>query len=43
MPAQKIDGTAIARDIREQINAGIREKQETHTRYKPSLVIIQGL
>jgi len=43
MPAQKIDGTAIARRIRERINAEIKEKQRTNPRYKPSLVIIQGI
>jgi hypothetical protein len=43
MPAQKIDGTAIAKDIREQIIGDIREKQKTNPRYNPSLVIIQGL
>ncbi|KAF2399594.1 FTHFS-domain-containing protein [Trichodelitschia bisporula] len=39
--AQKIDGTAIAKDIREKIHAHIGQKQQTNPRYKPSLVIIQ--
>lgn len=42
MPAQKIDGTAIAKEIRDKIHADIREKQEFNPRYKPSLVIVQG-
>jgi methylenetetrahydrofolate dehydrogenase (NADP+)/methenyltetrahydrofolate cyclohydrolase/formyltetrahydrofolate synthetase len=43
MTAQKIDGTAIARSIREKIHADIQEKQQTNPRYKPSLVIVQGI
>lgn len=43
MPAQKIDGTAIAKSIREKINASIHQKQQSNPRYKPSLVIIQGI
>jgi methylenetetrahydrofolate dehydrogenase (NADP+)/methenyltetrahydrofolate cyclohydrolase/formyltetrahydrofolate synthetase len=42
MGAQLIDGTAIAKDIRESINADIRKKQQANPRYKPCLVIIQG-
>jgi hypothetical protein len=42
MTAQKIDGTAIAKSIREKINASIHQKQRANPRYKPSLVIIQG-
>jgi methylenetetrahydrofolate dehydrogenase (NADP+)/methenyltetrahydrofolate cyclohydrolase/formyltetrahydrofolate synthetase len=42
MPAQKIDGTAIAKEIREKIYADIQLKQESNPRYKPSLVIVQG-
>lgn len=41
MPAQKIDGTAIARSIRERINKDIADKQALNPRYKPSLVIVQ--
>ena len=41
MPAQKIDGTAVARSIRERINKDIAEKQALNPRYKPSLVIVQ--
>ncbi len=41
MVAERIDGTAIARRIRENINAEIKQKQETNPRYKPSLVIVQ--
>jgi hypothetical protein len=43
MPATKIDGTAIAKSIREKINADIRQKQQSNPRYKPCLVIVQGL
>jgi 5,10-methylene-tetrahydrofolate dehydrogenase/methenyl tetrahydrofolate cyclohydrolase len=42
MVAKKIDGTAIAKSIREKINADIEEKQRSNPRFKPSLVIIQG-
>ena len=41
MAAMKIDGTAIAKSIRERINADIKKTQETNPRYKPSLKIIQ--
>ncbi|KAM0722626.1 hypothetical protein Q7P37_002067 [Cladosporium fusiforme] len=41
MPAQKIDGTAIAKSIRERINKDIADKQALNPRYKPSLVILQ--
>jgi methylenetetrahydrofolate dehydrogenase (NADP+)/methenyltetrahydrofolate cyclohydrolase/formyltetrahydrofolate synthetase len=40
--AQRIDGTAVAKAIREKINADIHRKQETAPKYKPSLVIVQG-
>ena len=43
MAAQVIDGTAIAKGIRQKLNAEIGEKQRTNPRYKPSLVIIQGV
>jgi hypothetical protein len=43
MTAQKLDGTAIAKSIREKLNAEILEKQKSNPRYKPSLVIIQGI
>lgn len=43
MTAQKIDGTAIAKAIREKINASIHQRQQSNPRYKPSLVIIQGI
>lgn len=39
--AQKIDGTAIAKQIRERLNAEIKETQRTHPRFKPSLIIFQ--
>ena len=38
---EKIDGTAIAKSIREKINAEIKEIQKTNPRYKPSLTIVQ--
>jgi methylenetetrahydrofolate dehydrogenase (NADP+)/methenyltetrahydrofolate cyclohydrolase/formyltetrahydrofolate synthetase len=41
MPATKLDGTAIAKGIRDQIAKDIAEKQSKNPRYKPSLVIIQ--
>ncbi|KAF2435518.1 putative C-1-tetrahydrofolate synthase mitochondrial precursor [Tothia fuscella] len=41
MTAQKIDGTAIAKGIREKINKEIAEKQKVNPRFKPNLVIIQ--
>ena len=41
MAAERIDGTAIAKTIREKINAGIKKAQETNPRYKPSLTIVQ--
>ncbi|KAL2045552.1 hypothetical protein N7G274_001980 [Stereocaulon virgatum] len=41
MGAEKIDGTAIAKSIRERINAEIKKTQETNPRYKPSLTIVQ--
>jgi hypothetical protein len=41
MTAQKIDGTAIAKKIRERLGEEIKKKQETNPRYKPSLRIIQ--
>ena len=42
MAGTKIDGTAIARSIRERLNAEIKEKQLSNPRFKPSLVIFQG-
>ena len=39
--ATKIDGTAIAKKIREGLHAEILEKQKVNPRYKPSLKIIQ--
>jgi methylenetetrahydrofolate dehydrogenase (NADP+)/methenyltetrahydrofolate cyclohydrolase/formyltetrahydrofolate synthetase len=42
MAATKIDGTAIAKKIREDLHAEIAEKQKLNPRYKPSLKIIQG-
>ena len=41
MGAERIDGTAIAKSIRERINAEIKKTQETNPRYKPSLTIVQ--
>lgn len=42
MTATKIDGTAIARRIRESLSAQIKKQQETDPEFKPSLTIIQG-
>lgn len=41
MAATKIDGTAIAKKIRERLNTEIAQKQAANPRYKPSLVILQ--
>lgn len=43
MAATKIDGTAIAKKIREDLHTEIAEKQKLNPRYKPSLKIIQGM
>ena len=42
MTAQKIDGTAIAKGIREKLGATIKERQEKNARYRPGLKIVQG-
>jgi methylenetetrahydrofolate dehydrogenase (NADP+)/methenyltetrahydrofolate cyclohydrolase/formyltetrahydrofolate synthetase len=42
MTATKIDGTAIAKSMRERLGAEIKKKQESNPRYKPSLKIVQG-
>ena len=42
MTATKIDGTAIAKSIRERLGGYIKEKQATNPRYRPSLKIVQG-
>lgn len=42
MTATKIDGTAIAKKIRERIHDQIAETQKVNPRYRPSLKIIQG-
>ncbi|EME82612.1 uncharacterized protein MYCFIDRAFT_163981 [Pseudocercospora fijiensis CIRAD86] len=41
MTAAKIDGTAIAKSLRQRISKEVTEKQAKNLRYKPSLVIIQ--
>jgi methylenetetrahydrofolate dehydrogenase (NADP+)/methenyltetrahydrofolate cyclohydrolase/formyltetrahydrofolate synthetase len=43
MTATKIDGTAIAKAIRERLHAEIEAAKKTNPRYKPSLKIIQGI
>lgn len=43
MTGQKIDGNAIAKSIREGLNAEIKKTQEVNPRYKPTLRIIQGM
>lgn len=43
MTATKIDGTAIAKSIRERLHAEIEATQKVNPRYKPSLKIIQGI
>ena len=42
MTAKKIDGTAIAKSIRERLQSEIQNTQKTNPRFKPSLKIIQG-
>lgn len=42
MTAKKIDGTAIAKAIRERLCAEIEKAQKTNPRFKPSLRIVQG-
>ncbi|KAH7326348.1 formate--tetrahydrofolate ligase-domain-containing protein [Stachybotrys elegans] len=41
MVAVRLDGTAIAKSIRERLGQEITEKQKLNPRYKPSLKIIQ--
>jgi methylenetetrahydrofolate dehydrogenase (NADP+)/methenyltetrahydrofolate cyclohydrolase/formyltetrahydrofolate synthetase len=41
MVGTKIDGTAIAKKIRERLHAEIKQAQETNPRFKPSLKILQ--
>lgn len=41
MVGQKIDGTAIAKGIRERLHTEINEAQKLNPRFKPSLKIIQ--
>ena len=41
MAAEKIDGNAIAKSIREGIREGIHTLQQADPRYKPSLTIVQ--
>lgn len=40
--ASKIDGTAIAKSIRQGLKAEIEQIQVTNPRFKPNLVIFQG-
>jgi hypothetical protein len=42
MAAAKIDGTAIARKVRERLQAEIAEKKGVNPRFQPCLKIIQG-
>jgi 5,10-methylene-tetrahydrofolate dehydrogenase/methenyl tetrahydrofolate cyclohydrolase len=42
MAATKIDGTAIAKKIRERLRTEIADVKETNPRFRPSLKIIQG-
>lgn len=43
MVAQRLDGNAIAKTIRERLATEIAEKQKINPRYKPCLKIIQGM
>lgn len=40
--ASKIDGTALAKRIREGLRATIEETKKTNPRFRPCLKIIQG-
>jgi len=42
MTATKIDGTAIAKNIRDGLKTEIQQIQQVNPRFKPSLVIFQG-
>lgn len=42
MAATRLDGTAIAKKIRERLAAEIVEKQKSNPKYQPCLKIIQG-
>jgi len=42
MTATKIDGTAIAKSIRDGLKTEIEQIQQANPRFKPSLVIFQG-
>lgn len=42
MAATKLDGTAVAKQIRERLAREIADKQKSNPRYQPSLKIIQG-
>lgn len=43
MGAQRLDGNAIAKAIRERLASEIAEKQKLNPRYNPCLKIIQGM
>lgn len=43
MVASKIDGTAIAKKIRDGLRTEIDDKRKSNPRYQPSLKIIQGM
>ena len=43
MAATKLDGTAVAKQIRERLAQEIADKQKSNPRYQPSLKIIQGI
>jgi 5,10-methylene-tetrahydrofolate dehydrogenase/methenyl tetrahydrofolate cyclohydrolase len=42
MTGSKIDGTAIAKSIRERLGSQIKQRQQANPRYRPSLKIVQG-
>jgi methylenetetrahydrofolate dehydrogenase (NADP+)/methenyltetrahydrofolate cyclohydrolase/formyltetrahydrofolate synthetase len=42
MPGTKIDGNAIAKDIREKLKDEITTLQASNPRFRPNLVIYQG-
>jgi methylenetetrahydrofolate dehydrogenase (NADP+)/methenyltetrahydrofolate cyclohydrolase/formyltetrahydrofolate synthetase len=43
MAAERIDGTQIAKDIRAGLKDEIQKIQDINPRFKPSLVIFQGM
>lgn len=43
MAAERIDGNAIAKEIRAKLHEEINERQKTNSRFVPALTIVQGM